>query len=106
MPVGRCSSKLSGHELQTKSKKSQALRMTVLPGVEKHPVTCAENTKDRKVAGSQGDVFVGVLTKNIPNKLALMGRSSGLLSRRPLGTALCWKCRVDVVPDLVRRRTR
>jgi len=25
MPVGRCSSKLSGHELQTKSKKSQAL---------------------------------------------------------------------------------
>ena len=25
MPVGRCSSKLSGHELQAKSKKSQAL---------------------------------------------------------------------------------
>jgi len=24
MPVGRCSSKLSGHELQAKSKKSQA----------------------------------------------------------------------------------
>jgi hypothetical protein len=31
------------------------------------------------------DVFVGVLTKNIPNKLALIGLRPGLLSEVPSG---------------------
>ena len=47
MLVGRCSSELSGHTLQGKLK---------------------------KVTASQDDGFVGVLMKNIPSRLTLMGR--------------------------------
>ena len=36
---------------------------------------------DNKVANSQDDVFVGVFTKNIPNKLALMGCAPAFSSR-------------------------
>ena len=39
---------------------------------------CERNEKIEKVTGSQDDDFVGVLTKNIQNKLALMGHSPGL----------------------------
>jgi hypothetical protein len=51
MLIGRCSWELSGRKLQRKIKKSQTL------------------------SSAQDDVFVGVLKKNIPNRLALMGRS-------------------------------
>ena len=37
---------------------------------------------------AQDDDFVGVLKKNIPNKLALMGRSPGLSSAVPTGHTL------------------
>ncbi len=57
MLVGRCSSQLSSHKLQAESKKSQALRMTI----------------------------VGVLKKSIPNELALVGLRSGLGSTVPAG---------------------
>ena len=59
MLVGTCCSELSNHELQAKFK---------------------------KVTSSLDDGFLGVLTKNIPNKLAPMGRSPGLLSAPPTQT--------------------
>ncbi len=46
MPVGRCSSKLSGHELQAKSKKSQALSE-------------GQSTNDLQVALTRGGRIVG-----------------------------------------------
>jgi hypothetical protein len=39
-------------------------------GLEIQLIGYPENKKDRKVTGSQDDDFVGVLTKNIPNKFA------------------------------------
>jgi hypothetical protein len=54
--------------------------MTVLLGLKnkKNPVRCAEDTKKtEKVTGSQDDDFVGVLAKNILDKLGLIGRSPG-----------------------------
>jgi hypothetical protein len=45
MPVGRCSSKLSGHELQAKSKKSQALSGRCLPA---HAVQSFSTTELRR----------------------------------------------------------
>ena len=93
-----CSSQLSSHKLQAKSKKSQPLSSakfcdygfaTTLLNLKwlfraemckshslrmtawgkKHPVSYAENTKSiEKVTGSQDDDFVGVLKKNIPRR--------------------------------------
>ena len=47
-----------------------------LGGTEKHLVGCKKRERIEKVTGSQDDDFVGVLTKNILNKLTLMRRQS------------------------------
>jgi hypothetical protein len=44
----------------------------VVGGLEIRLVGCRKHEKIEKVTGSQDDVFVGILKKNIPNKLALM----------------------------------
>ena len=53
-------------------------------GLKKHLVGCKKHEKIEKVTGSQDDDFVGVLKKNIPNKLA---QSQVKFSRR-FGTKL------------------
>jgi hypothetical protein len=72
MIVGRCPSALSSHKLQAKSKKSQPLS-----GAPHRALCQAIQTVGRC---AQDDDFVGVLTKNIPNELALMGLHPGLSS--------------------------
>jgi hypothetical protein len=48
--------------------------MTALSGGLKYSWICIKHEKIEKVTGSQDDDFVGGLTKNIQNKLALMGQ--------------------------------
>jgi hypothetical protein len=45
----------------------------LLGGLKFSWLECRKHEKIEKVTGSQDDVFVGVLKKNILNKLALMG---------------------------------
>jgi hypothetical protein len=53
--------------------------MTALSGgLEIHSWICRKHEKIEKVTGAQDDDFVGVLKKNIPNKLARPGRSPAL----------------------------
>jgi hypothetical protein len=45
-------------------------------GLEMQVVGCRKHVKIEKVTGSQDDGFVGVLMKNIPGRLTLMGLPS------------------------------
>jgi hypothetical protein len=54
-------------------------------GLEIQLIGYPENTRIEKVTGSQDDVFLEVLKKKIPNKLALMGLRPGLSSAVPQG---------------------
>ena len=79
-----------------RSKKSQALRMTALWGVKSIRLATQKNEKIEKVTGSQDDDFVGVLKKNIPSRLALMGACRGPI---PIGNPVLGRGAARIVQE-------